>query len=254
MQSYNGLYNLQKDVWIDWKYKVDFYLPEKRLIIEIKDSTDDTAPDKAAYFAERGFAWATVSSHDISSDPDGCVARLARVAADLPDSTSDDESAQHLAPLRPDEYRREAGCCPQMQRVIEQIFSIHDLPFEDGVLLVLEMDPYLPLSVGTLYDNQFYVAYENELNGERAVDPEYILYRYFDTTTNQMEMIPLSHEHYLTGYTRYARLDHDNRVIVDDRAALIGAARDVDRMARQIEAAGFLAADFEDGETEDETD
>lgn len=239
--------DLVPQVWIDRKYRVDFYAPAKKMIIELDGHDYHSSPAQREHDARRdrylslqGFQIIRFTGREITRRVHQCVAEVLARMETLPDQPYADLAERGVHDSNPDTYTNATYYCTYMQKVLNTIFQKHSLKNRNGAYVKLRREGYDHLSVGVLENNQVYVAYSFNFNGDRAVDPELIFYRYFDTVTNRFELVPFSYEHYLTGYMPLAGLDDLKRIEIYDRNAFLDIANYAEGMARRIEFHGFL--------------
>ncbi|MFC3831957.1 MULTISPECIES: endonuclease domain-containing protein [Deinococcus] len=245
--------SLQWQVWVDWKYRVDFYIPERRLIVELDGHDYHSSKEQREYDAKRdrylskkGFRVIRFTGREVNRDVNKCVQDTIEIADSLPRVESQISADRDMNNPNPDTYQNFSGYCSYMQMIINVIFKKYGIGNHPDAFIRLKIDGYDPLSIGVIDKNLIYIAYSFNLNGDRAVDPEIILYRYFDTNTNRFELIPFSFESFTGFFMELARLDDIGRVEIIDQMEYMSTANYIEGMARRIENAGFLNARVED--------
>lgn len=245
--------SLQWQVWVDWKYRVDFYIPDRRLIIELDGHDYHSSKEQREYDAKRdrylskkGFRIIRFTGREINRNVNKCVCDVIEIADSLPHFEVKIPSDRDMDNPNPDNYQNLSGYCSYMQMIINVIFKKCGIGNHADAFVRLKVEGYDPLSIGVIEKNLIYVAYSFDYNGDKAVDPEVVLYRYFDASTNRFELIPFSFESYTGFFKECARLDDIGRVEIVDQADYILTANYIEGMARRIENAGFLNARVED--------
>jgi hypothetical protein len=245
--------SLQCQVWVDGRYRVDFYIPQKRLIIELDgheyhSSRDQRTRDaqRDRYLLSKGFTTIRFTGTEIFRNVNKCVEDTIRIAHSLKSHNTTDLSNRDIKNPNPDEFKNHTYYCTYMQKILNILFKKHDLEGKSGAHLVLKREGFDDLSVGMLDDNQIYVAYTFSLNGDRCVDPEVILHRYFDIYTNRFELIPISFENYRTGFTFCAEVHEAGKIEVYDNRRMLEMAEYIEGMARRMEFWGILDADVKE--------
>lgn len=243
---------IRPQVWVDNKYRVDFYIPQKRLVIELDGHEFHSNPEQKEcdakrdrYLSLKGFRVVRFTGREIYRDVNKCIREVIDICSKIPDHAQVDISERNIDNSNPDDFQNHTYYCTYMQKVLNAIFTKHNLRNRSGDYIRLKMDGHDKLSIGVLDENKIYVAYTFIYNGDRAVDPEIILYRYFDIDTNMFEIIPLSLESYQDSLTQYADLDDRGRVIIYNEFQFLQIANYVEGMARRIEFFGFLETEVD---------
>lgn len=245
--SQQRLPTLVPQVWVDGRYRVDFYLPKKGLIIELDGHNFHSSPEQKEYDSKRdrylqskGFRVLRFTGREIYRDVNKCILEIENISRKLPDIPNFDISDRDLNNPDPDTFKNNTRYCSYMQKVINAIFTKYGIKNISGNYIRLKKDGYDDLSIGIMDGNTMYVCYSFSINGDRAVDPEVILYRYFDIHTERYEIIPLSYEHWMGSYYECAHLNEYGKLEIIDEMKMLELANFIEGMARAVELNGFL--------------
>ena len=226
---------------------MDFFIPSKKVVVELDGHEFHSSPSQREYDAKRdrylekkGFRVIRFTGREINRDVNSCVLELFEMSQCLPDQEPTDLSKRDIDNPNPDSFSNPTYYCSYMQKVANHIFRKYGLRNTEGAYVRINRQGYDDLSIGIDRENFIYVAYSFELNGDRAVSPEFILYRYFDIQTGRHELIPFSYEYFTGFYEEYLEFDHLGRFRILDNVKLLGAANHIETMARGIEFHGFL--------------
>ncbi len=248
---YNKVKTIIKDIipqtWIHNKYRVDFYIPRKKLIIELDGHEYHSSPDQREYDAKRdrylslnGFHIIRFTGREIKRQLNSCIIDLTKRIESMPDVAKADLSDRDLDNPDPDNYRNPTYFCSYMQKVLNHIFQKYKLSNKMDNDIILKKEGFDLLSIGVSEENSIWIAFEYRMNGDRVVDPEILFHRYFDVDTGRYEIIPLSIIIYPEIYKVCAALDDLGRIQVYSSDEMREIADHAEGMARRIEFFGFL--------------
>ena len=232
------------------KYRVDFFIPSKKVVVELDGHDFHSSPSQREYDAKRdrylgkkGFRVVRFTGREINRDVDSCVLELIDLCRTLPGHTREDLSDRDISNSNPDNFSNPTYYCSYMQKVANFIFSKHGIKNLEGAYIKLRQEGYDDLSIGVDEGSKIYASYSFSVNGDRAVSPEFVMYRYFDIETGQYELIPFSYSHFTGFYQKYLEFDKRGRFHIVGQDEILSAANHIETMARGIEFHGFLAAD-----------